>query len=530
MIGMSIRSRILGFQLIVALSVVTLAATALYAFENLRNTRARITIAYEQLQTMMELAVHANRFSEQIAEKLLLGSEERSDFEAARNQVYETLRRLQGATYREIAIVPDNEAAEESQELGRADQLIRLFGRIERATERIILLDKQGNRDEAIAVFRDEIENRLDRQFDKLINDAVADERLEVKNAESAARQLINLSTFFVGLITTGIIFVIAVTGSNFLRSITRPVAALTAGARQLAGGNLGHRTNLRLTDEFGLLSKTFDAMASSLAKNEEDRAAVREELESRVASRTAELALANKRLSLLDQQRIRFLADASHELRTPLTALRGEAEVALRKVDAPAGSYRAALDRIVQWSGEMTQLVDDLMFLARSDSDEIRLHFREVSLPHIVQHVVQSIAHIDQGKRIALRTDGDSKIVVHADRRRLSQVVLIVIDNALKYAIPETPISVSVTCDPAAREGLVTVRDCGPGIPPAEQEFLFNRFFRGTFARIGDMPGSGLGLSIAKWIIDKHEGRIMVDSSPNGTSITIVLPLNDSA
>jgi signal transduction histidine kinase len=115
--------------------------------------------------------------------------------------------------------------------------------------------------------------------------------------------------------------------------------------------------------------------MASSLAKNEEDRAAVREELESRVASRTAELALANKRLSLLDQQRIRFLADASHELRTPLTALRGEAEVALRKVDAPAGSYRAALDRIVQWSGEMTQLVDDLMFLARSDSDEVRLH-----------------------------------------------------------------------------------------------------------------------------------------------------------
>lgn len=258
--------------------------------------------------------------------------------------------------------------------------------------------------------------------------------------------------------------------------------------------------------------------------------AAAREELESRVASRTAELALANKRLSQLDRQRIRFLADASHELRTPLTALRGEAEVALRKPDVPASGHRATLERIVQWSGEMTQLVDDLMFLARSDADEIRLHFRNVSLFQIVNNVVQSLAHVDQGQRISVQAEGDSDTAVNADRRRLSQVVLIVIDNALKYALPGTPISVSVACDPAAREGSVIVRDCGPGIPPGEQPFLFDRFFRGTLARIGDMPGSGLGLSIAKWIVDKHEGRIMVESSPQGTSIFIVLPLSEAA
>lgn len=268
---MSIRFRILRFQLVVALSVATLAGTAIYTFESWRHTRARITIAYEQLQTMMELAIQANRFSEQVAEMLLLGHEQLSDFESARNQVYETLQKLQAVTFREIGMVPAREAAGESQELGRIDQLYQTFGQIERATERIVLLDKRGDRDGAIAIFRGEIENRLDPQLDKLIQAGVDEERIEVRDAERAARQLITLSTFFVGLFTIGIIFVIAATGSNFLRSITRPVAALTAGATQLASGDLGYRTNLSSRDEFGLLSKTFDAMAASLARNRDD-------------------------------------------------------------------------------------------------------------------------------------------------------------------------------------------------------------------------------------------------------------------
>lgn len=527
---MLIRSRILTFQLVVALSVATLAGTAMYAFDNWRYTRARVTVAYEQLQLMTQFAIEANRFSEQIAEMLLLGDDELADFEDARKQVYEALHKLRAVTQREIKFVPTIEGVEESLELDRIDQFFQIFGQIERATERVTLLDRQGNRDQAIAIFRDEIENHLDPKLEELIRAGVEEEKAETRIAETAARRVITLSTLFISLITVGIIVVIALTGSAFLRSITRPVAVLAATARQFANGNLDLRSGLTSRDEFGLLSKTFDAMAVSLARNRDDMMRARQELEERVASRTAELALANKRLSLLDQQRIRFLAEASHELRTPLTALRGEAEVALRKVDAPASSHRAALERIVEWSGEMTQLVDDLMFLARSDAEEIRLHFRNVSLLQLVNQVVQSLAHVDQDKRISVRHEGSADVVVSADRRRLSQVVLIVIDNALKYALPGTPISVLVTSDLASSEASVVVQDCGPGIPPDEQPFLFDRFFRGKLARIGDMPGSGLGLSIAKWIVDKHEGRIVVQSSRLGTSVTVVLPLSESA
>ena len=117
--------------------------------------------------------------------------------------------------------------------------------------------------------------------------------------------------------------------------------------------------------------------MAEQLERQRGHELEAQQELEAQVAERTAELAEANRRLTELDEQRVRFLADVSHELRTPLTVLRGEAEVALRGMSKPEAIYRESLQLIVNQAADMGRLVEDLLFLARSEAEEIRYEFR---------------------------------------------------------------------------------------------------------------------------------------------------------
>ena len=524
---MSVAGRIRAFQLILTLAVAAMAATAYFGVRAAHHYIDRVQLSRQQVDVTTELAIRANRFSEQIAELLLVGAPERPDFESARQQMVEQFRALGELNDQEIAFVGQSEdASNERLEAERLRKMRTLFRDIDRAVERLLLLDQQNQRDEAVTLFRSEIENRLDADLERLIAEALADERSEVAEADAAAKRLsrgLMLGTLAVlGLLLA----VAAAAGFKFSRSLRTPIQALAEGTQAIEHGDLAHRIVYSKRDEFGVLASRFNAMAEKLQRQTNDLVAARDNLERQVEERTREIADVNVQLTTLDQQRARFIADVSHELRTPLTVLRAEAEVALRGSSKPEATYRAALATIVAQAAEMSELVEDLLFLARSEADEIRFDFRRVTVADVVSEAVQdaSILARDRNLRISLDciTPGP---VVRADPRRLKQALIVVLENATHYADPETEIEVEVRAN-GARHAEIRVRDRGVGIQQEDVAHVFDRFYRGSNA-VERAGGSGLGLSIARWIVEKHDGAIDLASTPgHGTEVRLSLPL----
>lgn len=349
-----------------------------------------------------------------------------------------------------------------------------LFREIGLAAERVLLLNRQGHRDEAITLLRSEIENGLDAELETLITAAVNGENAEVKQADNEAKKL-SRRLMTATLILLGFLLVVAL-GSGFLftRSLEAPIRALTDGAVAIGRGDFGHRIAYSQNDELGLLARRFNAMADELHSQREALLTIRSGLEREVAERTREIGKANNQLTALDSQRVRFLTDISHELRTPLTVLRGEAEVTLRGASKPEQTYRTALTTIVAQAADMSRLVDDLLFLARSEADEIRFEFCRIALGNVVSQAIDEAAVLTRHRKIHITVDSSKPgPTVRADARRLKQALLIVLDNASKYATPQTGISVSVSASEHG-DAQVVVQDHGPGIPSEDVPHLF--------------------------------------------------------
>jgi len=219
------------------------------------------------------------------------------------------------------------------------------------------------------------------------------------------------------------------------------------------------------------------------------------------------------------------FSADASHELRTPLTIMRGEIELALRN-PKNLEEYRAVLESALEEIMRMTAIIDNLLVLAKADQGRYHADFSEVDLGALVRELYEDSEVLAERKdiRVALRETADIRIV--GDRLRLRQLILNLIDNAIKY----TPQGGTVTLALGREDGSarIEVSDTGIGIPADEQGKIFDRFYRVDKARSRELGGSGLGLSIAKWIAELHRGTITVRSSPHeGSTFTVLLPLN---
>jgi signal transduction histidine kinase len=224
------------------------------------------------------------------------------------------------------------------------------------------------------------------------------------------------------------------------------------------------------------------------------------------------------------------FVADASHELRTPLTVIRANAELLTRMPDASPDEIETESGQIIARIDEMTRLVNDLLFLARADEGAPGLlERRDIDLADIVRDETALHQPRAIGARLTLTTETMAEPVIAGDASRLRQVVRILIDNALAY----TPAggTIRVTLDIAAREpvAVLSVRDTGIGIPHAEQAHIFDRFYRSDPARARQTGGAGLGLAIARTIVEAHGGSISLDSEPGaGATFTIRLPLSE--
>ena len=268
-----------------------------------------------------------------------------------------------------------------------------------------------------------------------------------------------------------------------------RPVARLTEAARAIADSrDLGRRVQTSGNrDELGRLATIFNRMLGSLEE------------------------------AWKSQQR--FVGDASHELRAPLTVMSGNLELLRRHPHLGDAERQEMLGEIERETGRMTRLVEDLLLLARSDAG-VKLRRAPVNVNEVVLEAVRDARKLtaDHAFEVLLP---DRPVTVPAERDRLKQLLLILLDNAVKYSPAASPLTVRLSA--GAGETTLRVTDQGSGISVEDLPHIFERFYRADPARQRDLGGAGLGLSIAEWIAQQMDAHLYVEKTgPNGTTFAL--------
>jgi two-component system sensor histidine kinase MprB len=292
------------------------------------------------------------------------------------------------------------------------------------------------------------------------------------RSLEGVDNVLARLRIVLVLLVVLGTAFA-AVMARLFSRPVMQPITDLTRTAEHIeATGDLGRRIGARGTDEVGRMAERFDAMLDRVQA-------------SQVAQR-------------------RLVADASHELRTPVTSLRTNMEVLLAGAELEEGERRALLRDMVGQSEELSALVGDLIELARGDDGEPQVE--DVAFDRLVAEAVERARRHAPGVRF--RTDLEP-CTIEGVPDRLGRAVNNVLDNAARYSPPDGVVEV------ALHDGMLSVRDHGPGVPADDLPLLFDRFFRGAGAR--ERHGSGLGLAIVRQVVETHGGAVEAANAEGG-------------
>ena len=255
----------------------------------------------------------------------------------------------------------------------------------------------------------------------------------------------------------------------TIFRRLFAPVEALTAGAQQIASGRLDARVDVRGRDEIAELARSFNSMAEALERNE--------------------------------RARRNMVSDVAHELRTPLTNIRVQVEAVQDGVAAADAKFLGSIEEEVL---NLSRLVDDLQQLSLAEAGQLRLEVADVAVAEIVDRALD-------GMTAPVTRDVAEGLVVRADSRRMVQVLRNLVVNAATYARS----SIAVR---AAREGeeiVIRVADDGPGVPPEHAERVFDRFHRADASRSRTTGGAGLGLAIARELVELHGGRIWLENRP---------------
>ncbi|MEM9249206.1 MAG: ATP-binding protein [Pseudomonadota bacterium] len=517
---MQFRTKIVTFALALALGAICCATLTLILARGIDRGLQSVTLAEDQLALYLTLEtnvsdllrLHITAAAAPMDETLIRIGETKSDV----REDIATIRR----------ILHKGQNPENGDGLARLNRIELVLDEIEAAFARIDLDGAAPQPVNAFAAPMMAVVEALDERLAPLVDLAIANEAAEVVQARNAIAELTRRSVRL-GTAAGALTLLAAVLGViTLLSAFMRPFDALLEGAARLAQGNLGFRIPEGKRDEFGRLSRDFNVMAAQLERSDRALRAEEEDLQRRVAARTAELEEANARLADQDDTRRRFLADVSHELRTPLTVMRGEAEVALRARDQVlSAGARDALDSVVEQSEHMGRLVDDLLFVARREAGEAPLSLTRIELGGQVRRTLADAGQLASNAVIVLQADEAAMAAqIEADPGRLHQLMMVLLDNALRYSPDNSEICVDVRR--TERNVEVTVRDKGIGIPADELPYIFERFVRGSNALPG---GTGLGLPVAKAIAEAHGGALSIDSEEGvGTSVTLTLSVVD--
>ncbi|MDR4499767.1 MAG: HAMP domain-containing histidine kinase [Candidatus Scalindua sp.] len=347
------------------------------------------------------------------------------------------------------------------------------------------------------------------------------------------------LTSFVFIIFGISVVFVIS-------NRFSRPLIELTESARKLAKGEFTVADNIKVTsgDEIGILASAFNEMSRNLKISHDKLEEYSLSLEQIVADRTLRLRELNDALQEQDKLKTEFVSTVSHELRTPLALMLGFAKIINKKLNSiifpnvkswddnvrkTMKQVEENVDIIVLEGKRLTDLINDLLDIAKIEAGEVEWKMETISLLDIMEHVTIVTDNFIDNKRLELVMDvaeGLPKIV--GDKDRLIQVVINLISNAVKFTQKGT-----ITCSvkKLGNEVLIGIKDTGIGIPVIDQQKIFDKFKQVGDMQKGKPKGTGLGLPICKKIVEHHGGRIWVDSETGrGSTFSFTLPFSTNS
>jgi two-component system sensor histidine kinase BarA len=349
------------------------------------------------------------------------------------------------------------------------------------------------------------------------------------KMHQSLNRMIGNVVLITIIVIGGGILAAVLLT-----RRITTPLKSLVGVARQIAGGDLSASVAPMTRDEVGQLTTAFGQMTKSLTDRDlavkqayRELEQLNQTLEQRVQQRTRELQTANDKLQELDRLKSTFVSIVSHELRTPMTSIKGYVENMLDGLTgALTDKQSRSLERVKHNIDRLTRMINELLDLSRIEAGRMELHLAPVSMCEVVAEVMESYQAAAREKAITLRIISQESLPpVNGDSDKLNRILTNLIHNAIKFTPPGGEIRVDTQVrDDAYVE--TSVIDSGCGIAPQECDKVFDKFYWSESVPV-EARGAGLGLAIAKNLVELHGGRIRVDSAPGeGSRFSFTIPI----
>ncbi len=302
----------------------------------------------------------------------------------------------------------------------------------------------------------------------------------------------------------TGLIFMTIFTLFVLMRKfVIKPLKNLEEMTDEIGQGNLDARVNINTGDEFEKLGHRFNTMAQSWTIG-------RDHLQERIAQATKELSDANCELQTLDKMKSDFLANMSHELRTPLTVVRGGIDYLNRTIKKEDNrNYLKIIDKNL---ARLIHLVSDLFDYTKIEAQKSEWSFDQANLSILIEEVIEIISPLSTDKDISINYDNPGDILVEMDLERIEQVLVNLIENAIKFSEPGKKIDIRLEDNPSYV--IVSVKDQGIGISEENLKTIFRKFSTVPSGGITKPEGTGLGLAICKAIIEAHDGRIWAESS----------------
>lgn len=310
-----------------------------------------------------------------------------------------------------------------------------------------------------------------------LINSPVKYQKDVVKSGSS----LIVLSA----LVAFGISFIIAIL---FAKNLSRPISRMRVTALELAAGDYSVKTGISLPDEIGDLASAIDVLADKLSDNEEER-------------------------KNLEKMRQDFFANVSHELRTPITVVRAYTETLIDKVVTEEEKKQQYYQRMLLECKSMERLVGDLLVLSKMQNPDFVMVMEPVNVVQVFDDIIRSARAISEKKKITIDIKKEKNhYIIYGDYDRLRQMFMIIIDNAVKFSPEESTVYLHIWEEEKRLK--ISIQDKGIGILEEDLPNIFEKFYRSKLRQ--NAKGSGLGLTIAKQIAIKHNGKIHVNSTIN--------------
>jgi two-component system OmpR family sensor kinase len=391
------------------------------------------------------------------------------------------------------------------------DELVRLIDEITVEFRAVVSSDNKAPLNQQAQLKR-LLEVTIDDQFREAINSAVA-RQARVVAAINAKIEMLNTTILWFAIGLGALSIPLILYGCYWLfNQLYQPLILIANATNSIALGHYQKPISVKLDDEFEELATSINQLALRLQEHEKNAIKSRKQLELEVKQRTSELTEANLLLTKTDSRRRQFIADVSHELRTPLTIIRGEAQVTLRMQSVSVDDFNQTLTSILEQAVSLSRLVDD----------QINLEVIPTKIMPLIASEVAKWQKLNPSRAITFEASTElNEQLVTIDIRRIQQVLAILCDNAIKYSKSDQPIDISLH----RTDLLITIaiKDYGEGISAAEVDNIFERFVR--FSKHSE--GLGLGLPIAKAIIEAHDGSISVTSTQGqGSIFSISLPV----